>query len=368
MLRADAQDLERASSRLGEVVLDPRVWPQLMDDICRAVGAEGAILIQSDAPSPTDIPYTESLKEAARSYFAEGWHKRDPRVARAVPLLRRGMPVISEENTITPEEMGHDPFYNEFLLPAGLQWYMAVGFSAGSDAQWTLSIQRTLRQGAFEKSDMRLLAGLAQHLTEAATLSSAVGRVALSSGINALGAIRQPALAIDHHGLVLDANAAMEGILDQHIRIRNKRLWVGDPEAQSSLERLTERIMAGAETAALIGSDPIVIKRWDRASVVARVMAVPPAARNPFLGARAIMTFVSLEPKRRPAASLLALAFGLTPAAARLGSALATGTSLSEAADELGISRETARNQLKSVFAKTDTHRQSELVALLSRL
>jgi len=126
--------------------------------------------------------------------------------------------------------------------------------------------------------------------------------------------------------------------------------------------------MAGAETAALIGSDPIVIKRWDRASVVARVMAVPPAARNPFLGARAIMTFVSLEPKRRPAASLLALAFGLTPAEARLGSALATGTSLSEAADELGISRETARNQLKSVFAKTDTHRQSELVALLSRL
>jgi hypothetical protein len=29
------------------------------------------------------------------------------------------------------------------------------------------------------------------------------------------------------------------------------------------------------------------------------------------------------------------------------------------------MTRETARNQLKSVFAKTDTHRQSELVALL---
>ncbi|MGO9234346.1 MAG: helix-turn-helix transcriptional regulator [Methylocella sp.] len=35
------------------------------------------------------------------------------------------------------------------------------------------------------------------------------------------------------------------------------------------------------------------------------------------------------------------------------------------AARELKISRATARNQLKSVFAKTDTHRQSELVALL---
>jgi DNA-binding CsgD family transcriptional regulator len=35
------------------------------------------------------------------------------------------------------------------------------------------------------------------------------------------------------------------------------------------------------------------------------------------------------------------------------------------AARELKISRETERNQLKSVFAKTDMHRQSELVALL---
>ena len=38
------------------------------------------------------------------------------------------------------------------------------------------------------------------------------------------------------------------------------------------------------------------------------------------------------------------------------------------AARELTITRETARNQLKSVFAKTDTHRQSELVALLMQV
>jgi DNA-binding CsgD family transcriptional regulator len=34
----------------------------------------------------------------------------------------------------------------------------------------------------------------------------------------------------------------------------------------------------------------------------------------------------------------------------------------------LEISRETARNQLKAVFVKTATHRQGELVALLSGL
>jgi DNA-binding CsgD family transcriptional regulator len=38
------------------------------------------------------------------------------------------------------------------------------------------------------------------------------------------------------------------------------------------------------------------------------------------------------------------------------------------AARELKIARETARNQLKAVFAKTNTHRQSELVALLMQV
>jgi DNA-binding CsgD family transcriptional regulator len=44
---------------------------------------------------------------------------------------------------------------------------------------------------------------------------------------------------------------------------------------------------------------------------------------------------------------------------------MARGTPCNIAAQELNISRETARNQLKSIFAKTDTHRQCALVALL---
>ena len=55
----------------------------------------------------------------------------------------------------------------------------------------------------------------------------------------------------------------------------------------------------------------------------------------------------------------------LTPSEAKLACIIARGAPPDIAARELKISRETARNQLKSVFAKTDAHRQSELVALL---
>jgi DNA-binding CsgD family transcriptional regulator len=53
---------------------------------------------------------------------------------------------------------------------------------------------------------------------------------------------------------------------------------------------------------------------------------------------------------------------------ARVHFSLATGANLDLAADQLHVSRETVRNQLKAVFAKTATHHQAELVALLSNL
>ena len=58
-------------------------------------------------------------------------------------------------------------------------------------------------------------------------------------------------------------------------------------------------------------------------------------------------------------------AFALTPCEARLALHLVTGETLRSAAAELHISYETARTQLKSIFSKTGTSRQAELVGLI---
>jgi uncharacterized protein YhfF/DNA-binding CsgD family transcriptional regulator len=64
-------------------------------------------------------------------------------------------------------------------------------------------------------------------------------------------------------------------------------------------------------------------------------------------------------------ADLYSSAFRLSPAEARLAVLLATGSSLADAADVLSVAYNTARAQLRSIFDKTDTHRQTELVHLL---
>lgn len=57
--------------------------------------------------------------------------------------------------------------------------------------------------------------------------------------------------------------------------------------------------------------------------------------------------------------------FGLTPAQLKLAEHLASGQELAKAADELGVSVNTVRTQLRRMFEKTRTHNQAALVSRL---
>jgi DNA-binding CsgD family transcriptional regulator len=66
-----------------------------------------------------------------------------------------------------------------------------------------------------------------------------------------------------------------------------------------------------------------------------------------------------------PSPSVLAGLFDLTPAEARLAASLSQGRALKEAASHSHITFKSGRTYLERIFAKTGTHQQSELVALL---
>jgi DNA-binding CsgD family transcriptional regulator len=67
-----------------------------------------------------------------------------------------------------------------------------------------------------------------------------------------------------------------------------------------------------------------------------------------------------------PSQSRLIEVFGVTPAEAKLIAHLVDGLTLTAAAEALGVSRNTARAQLSSIFTKTGVNRQAHLVKLVS--
>ncbi len=361
--RFDVTVLSRVRARLGEGVTDPARWIGIMEDVCAAVGAHGAILLQGDIRTP-DVPCTPSVQEVfSRNYFKPGWHRRDLR-ARGIPLFFQGRKVFTDEDITTPEERRREPYYNECVFASGVKAFAAVGFFAGSKL-WALTIHRASNQEPFEENDLQALGGLADNLTAAATLSAIVGHSALTAATDALGLVHQPALAIDRLGNVIRTNQAAENLFDDDIRVRDCRLHVHDKAAAAALGALMDRITASA---GLPAAEPVTIRRRLNTPVVARLHPIPDAARSPFLGARALLVFSSLAPRPPLSACLLAQLFGLSPAEARLASIMAGGVDLHAAAEELGVARNTARNQLKAIFVKTGAHRQSQLVDLLAKL
>ncbi len=365
LAKIDLDLTERACARLGDAVIDPAVWPELMADICAGVGAQAALLLQSDVRT-FDVPRTPNFEECAQYYFGNNWHLNDTRAKKGVPLLLAGESVIIDEDIFTPDETRHDPFFNDCLLPHDVPWFGAIGFRSGS-ALWALSLQRSGRSGRYSKSDKRVLTTLAPRLSEVATLSAELGRAALKGAATALDLVGRPAFAIGRFGAVLEVNAAADSLFDDELSIRNGRLSIRDADARVAFERFVALMGVIVDTAAL-PPERIVVRRRSKPPVVIGVLPVPAAARTAFLGARAILTLTELAPGRGPNAAMLMEFFGMTPAEAKLAAIIAEGVSLEEAATRLGIARETARAQIKLVFGKTDTRRQSELAARLAAM
>ena len=164
----------------------------------------------------------------------------------------------------------------------------------------------------------------------------------------------------DRSGQVVYANAAAEQWMASRgaISMQGGRLVARRPDVrrrlEEALEKATVRDPRGSGALALPrgGGDP-----------VPDVLTVLPFAGAPC----ALMVFGGRD--WDAGRSELALrAIGLTRAERRLVGHLCRGRALEDAAGEADVTISTARTYLKRIFAKTGTHRQSELVALLASL
>jgi DNA-binding CsgD family transcriptional regulator len=82
--------------------------------------------------------------------------------------------------------------------------------------------------------------------------------------------------------------------------------------------------------------------------------------------APAVMVFVAEQQRRTGILpGHIARLYGLSPCEARLAGALVAGRTIAEYAEAAGVTPETARGYLKSVFLKTGTNRQAALVSAL---
>ena len=101
-------------------------------------------------------------------------------------------------------------------------------------------------------------------------------------------------------------------------------------------------------------------RRGDKRPLLVSAIRLSEISQSVFARCQTVLLFFELERHGHPSEAVLRQCFGLSAAEARLAMGLASGESLRALAEQLGITKETARHELKSVFAKLDVHRQPE--------
>jgi GAF domain-containing protein len=134
--------------------------------------------------------------------------------------------------------------------------------------------------------------------------------------------------------------------------------------------RVGGRIIAGIGLASFTKKQEWVASLITRLKLLGEVFALALArkrAEENLAAALAEIQRLKEEHPRLPNKEALRSNFGLTAAEADIALGIARGETLSALATVRGITIATARTQLKVVFEKLGAHRQSQLVALLSR-
>jgi hypothetical protein len=130
--------LEKVAERFYEAVALPELWPETLDQIARAAGGQGAVIVPFPASQPL-VHCSEGAAELVDTFIRDGWVTRNSRAQKGAALAARNPTrvtrFVSDFDMFTAEEIKRDPFFQELLVPHGLPWSLA-GSLAEADGRF----------------------------------------------------------------------------------------------------------------------------------------------------------------------------------------------------------------------------------------
>jgi DNA-binding CsgD family transcriptional regulator len=167
-------------------------------------------------------------------------------------------------------------------------------------------------------------------------------------------------VVLDEVGYALLTNPTAERLLREEVGppsgLVEEREWV---------RHAIKRLLRGSSERFTLNADAwVTIHREDKRDLVLHATPIGGGDAQAYT----VLIIVDLSTIPQPKSEVLQKLFGLTAAEARLAIQITRGETPADIALGNGVSIATVRSQLAAVFAKTQTSRQAELVALLARV
>jgi DNA-binding CsgD family transcriptional regulator len=346
---------------------DPRRWQSFVEEVhARLPGI--AFTTHLDMTDCHSVAYSVGFPpEYIESYLAH-YHVYNPYSA-LLARLQEGR-VYCSEMLGTRSWIGGHIFFNEWLKPAG-------NFTHGASVVLARNRRRLMRVtmdmpdrlGHLEETCVVLLDRLGPHMMRAfevnEQLQKAVATEAALAGT--LDRIEGAALVLGAQARITALNRRAEDLARTGSLIRidaSGRLAFQHPDTEAAFQQALAVALG-----ALKDGVPFAFPAPEQMSVV--VLPLRPAAGNaawPSAIPRALLVVRRAGTHAVLPGDLLKALYGLTNAEIRLVLRIAAGVSVADAANALGVTRTTARNQLAAAMGKVGVHRQGELVAAVAGL
>lgn len=353
-------DDDQLLDRIYEAGAIPELWPGLLEIFGQIAETDGGLLFtaRGEAVYWTASP---SMVEIVKGYLDRGYLGNDDRTARLMAADHAGF--LVEPDVFTEAEWEADPIRRDYFAPRGYGWGIATGIKVPNGDLLVLHGERKLKDGPVPRAAIGRLDRLRPHFARAALMSNRVAFERVQGAVAALEVVGIPAAIVDDAGRAIATNALLDDMTPEVVMPRRARIALADPAADAVLATALENVRARR---ALEAPQSIpVAARNGHPPMVVHVHPVRRSARDVFSSSSAIVLVTPVSVSDMPSAALLQGLFDLTPAEAKVASALGGGKTITQIAAGSGTSASTIRNQIRSVFTKTGLHRQSDLVGLL---
>lgn len=324
-----------------------------------------AIFLQPPQPDARMVMLLDGGKAAGIASYKRGQFVLDPFVD-----LPEGE-VVTLHEFITTEALLKSEFYTLTMKPSGLYDFIGADLHVAGEFEARFRLSRYEGKPRFDEADKARFSALVPHLQRAIRIHARLNKVASERDLYA-GAVQQLSLGtilLDEQGRVLEANPLGQELLalGDGISIADGLLQLGSRQQTESLQQVVDQVLSNQRQAIPSVVEVIRVPRPSgRSDLGLVVRAVPMSHFSEGRAVPSVAIFIS-DPEREGGADAdtLQRLFGFTQAEARLALMLADGYSLDEAAAAMGVSRNTLRTHLRSVFSKTGVTRQTLLVRLI---
>ena len=361
MIKSEA--IQAAIELMYDAALVGDGWLPVLDALSRAAGSRGVVLMHNRNRKLVSAIANRDIREPVDAYLS----------GKAPPNSRQTKVSYSHDvqdgfrtdhDDYREQDIKHDPFYQEYLRPIGLFWHANARLKMDGGDEVAVSFKRELRLGAYEADDKAILNHILPHLRAASRFAGSVFEAETRGWIGALQRDNRPIIEFDMLGYVRRQHGSLEETRGP-LLVRRSKLTTVNGEDQIRLD-------AAIQLAVRRPHRQASVLLYDAASNPYVLQIIPNfgRGRDVFISTIALGVLIG-RPKQMFAGVDQGVAieiFKLSLKEARITSMICAAQSTVEIARALGVTTDTIRFHLKSIFEKTGVRSRSELIALFAMI